>query len=67
MIDTLFVVAILQIVTATSFGVLATTLFIIGVWELMREGLTGIPGTLSMKIKSGEPNESEKNNQIIYL
>jgi len=58
MIDTLFVVAILQIVTATSFGVLATTLIIIGVWELMREGLTGIPGTLSMKIKSGEPNES---------
>ena len=59
MIDTLFVVAILQIVTATSFGVLATTLFIIGVWKLMGEGLIGIPGTLSMKIKSGEPNESE--------
>ena len=58
MIDTLFVVAILQIVTATSFGVLATTLIIIGVWELMREGLTGIPGTLSVKIQSGEPNES---------
>ena len=56
MIDTLFLVAILQIVTATSFGVLATTLLIIGVWELMRKGLTGIPGTLSMKIKSGEPN-----------
>ena len=55
MIDTLFVVAILQIVTATSFGVLATTLFIIGVWKLMGEGLTEIPGTLSMKIKSGEP------------
>ena len=59
MIDTLFVVAILQIVTATSFGVLATTLFIIGVCKLVGEGLTGIPGTLSMKIKSGEPNESE--------
>ena len=59
MIDTLFVVPILQIVTATSFGVLATTLFIIGVWKLMGEGLTEIPGTLSMKIKSGEPNESE--------
>ena len=59
MIDTLFVVPILQIVFATSFGVLATTLFIIGVWKLMGEGLTGIPGTLSMKIKSGEPNESE--------
>ena len=58
MIDALFVVSILQIVTATSFGVFATTLFIIVVWGLMREGLTGIPGTLSMKIKSGEPNES---------
>ena len=56
MIDALFVVSILQIVTATSFGVFATTLFIIGVGELMREGLTLIPGTLSMKIKSGEPN-----------
>ena len=40
-------------------GVLVTTLFIIGVWELMREGLTGIPGTISMKIKSKETNESE--------
>ena len=40
-------------------GILVTTLFIIGVWELMREGLTGIPGTISMKIKRGEPNESE--------
>ena len=59
MIYTLFVDPILQIVTASSFGVLATTLFIIGVWKLMGEGLTGIPGTLSMKIKSGEPNESE--------
>ena len=59
MIDTLFVDPILQIVTATSFGVLATTIFIIGVWKLMGEGLTGIPETLSMKIKSGEPNESE--------
>ena len=36
-------------------GILVTTLFIIGIWELMREGLTGVPGTLSMKIKSGEP------------
>ena len=43
MIDTLFVVEILQIATATSFGVLATTIFIIGVMELMRGGLTGIP------------------------
>ena len=40
-------------------GVLVTTLFIIGVWELMREGLTGIPGTFSMQIKSGEPDEIE--------
>ena len=44
--DTLFLVAILQIVNATSVGVLVTTLFIIGIWELMREGLTGIPGTI---------------------
>ena len=58
MIDTLFVVAILQIVTATSIGVLATTLIILGVWELMRGGLPGMPGTLSMKIKSHEPNGS---------
>ena len=58
MIYTLFVDPILQIVTATSFGVLATTLIIIGVWKLMREGLTGIPETLSVKIKSGEPDES---------
>ena len=36
-------------------GILVTTLFIIGIWELMREGLTVIPKTLSMKIKSGEP------------
>ncbi len=40
-------------------GILVTTLFIIGVWELMREGLTGIPGTLSMKIKKNDSNESE--------
>ena len=40
-------------------GILVTSLFIVGVWELMREGLTGIPGTLFMQIKSGEPNESE--------
>ena len=37
-------------------GILVSTLFIIGVWELMREGLTGIKGTLSMKIKKSEPN-----------
>ena len=40
-------------------GILVTTLFIIGVWELMREGLTGIPGTISMKIRKHDPNESE--------
>ena len=40
-------------------GVLVTTLFIIGVWELMREGLTGRPGTSAMKIRKHEPNESE--------
>ena len=37
-------------------GIFVTTLFIIGVWELMREGLTGIKGTLSMKIKKNENN-----------
>ena len=40
-------------------GILVTSLFIIGVWELMREGLTGIPGILSMKIKKNNSNESE--------
>ena len=40
-------------------GILVSTLFIVGVWELMREGLTGIPGTLSMKIKKNNSNESE--------
>ena len=40
-------------------GILVSTLFIIGVWELMREGLTGIPGSLSMKIKKNNSNESE--------
>ena len=40
-------------------GVLVTTLFIIGFCELMRKGLAGIPGTFSMKIKIGQPNESE--------
>ena len=59
MVDTLFLVAILQIVNATSVGVLVTTLFIIGFCELMRKGLAGIPGTFSMKIKGGKPNESE--------
>ena len=32
-------------------GILVTSLFIVGVWELMREGLTGIPGTNSKKIR----------------
>ena len=40
-------------------GILVTSLFIIGIWELMREGLTGIPGAISMKIRKHEPNESE--------
>ena len=40
-------------------GILVTSLFIVGVWELMREGLTGIQGTISMKIRKHEPNESE--------
>ena len=40
-------------------GILVTIFFIIGVWELMREGLTGVQGTISMKIRKHEPNESE--------
>ena len=40
-------------------GILVTTLFVIGVWELMREGLTGIPGAISMKIRTHKHNESE--------
>ena len=40
-------------------GVVVTSLFIIGVWELMRESLTGIRGTFSMKISKHAPNESE--------
>ena len=39
-------------------GVLVVTIFIIGVWELMREGMTGMQGTLSMKIKNTQSNES---------
>ena len=39
-------------------GILVTSLFIIGIWELMREGFTGTPGTLSMKIKKNNSNES---------
>jgi hypothetical protein len=35
-------------------GVLVTTFFIIGVWELMREGMTGMPGRYSTKIKKTE-------------
>ena len=42
-----------------AIGILVSTLFIIGVWELMREGLTGVQGTISMKIRKHEPNESE--------
>ena len=39
-------------------GVLVVTIFIIGVWELMREGMTGMQGALSMKIKNTPSNES---------
>ncbi len=38
-------------------GILVTSLFIIGIWELMREGFTGTPGTLSIKIKKHNSNE----------
>ena len=38
-------------------GVVVTTLFIVGVWELMREEIAEIPGTLSTKIKKIKTNE----------
>ena len=37
-------------------GIFVTILFIIGFFELLREGVTGIPGTLHMKIKKNENN-----------
>ena len=40
-------------------GVLVSTLFIVGVWELMREGLTGIPGRITTKIKKSKTKEEE--------
>ena len=43
-------------------GVLVTTFFIIGVWELMREGMTGMPGRYSTKINKNETNEKKKKN-----
>ena len=39
-------------------GVLVTTLFIIGIWELMRQEVTGMPGRYSTKVKKTETNES---------
>ena len=35
-------------------GVLVTTLFIIGIWELMRQEVTGLPGRYSSKNKNTE-------------
>ena len=37
-------------------GVLVTTLFIIGVWELMRQEVTGISGRYSSKNKKNDTN-----------
>jgi hypothetical protein len=39
-------------------GVLVTTIFIVAIWELMREGIAEVPGTLSTKIKKIKTNES---------
>ena len=39
-------------------GVLVTTIFIVAIWELMREGIAEVPGTLSTKIKKINTNES---------
>ena len=37
-------------------GVLVTTLFIIAVWELMRQEVTGMPGRYSTSEKKNETN-----------
>ena len=37
-------------------GVLVTTIFIIGIWELMRQEVTGLPGRYSSKNKKTETN-----------
>tara|TARA_B110000211_G_C13775500_1_gene419453 strand:+ start:310 stop:480 length:171 start_codon:yes stop_codon:yes gene_type:complete len=39
-------------------GVLVRTFFIIGVWELMRQEVTGMPGRYSTKDKRTENDES---------
>ena len=38
-------------------GVLVTTMFIVAVWELMREEIAELPGALSTKIKKIKTNE----------
>ena len=38
-------------------GVLVTTLFIIGIWELMRQEVTGMPGRYPTKTRNNETNE----------
>lgn len=38
-------------------GILVTTMFLVAVWELMREEIAEIPGTLSTKIKKIKTNE----------
>ena len=44
-------------------GVFVTSLFIIGIWELMRQEVTGMPGRYSTKIKNIESNESNESNE----
>ena len=39
-------------------GVLVTTIFIVAIWELMREGITEVPGTISTKIKKINTNKN---------
>ena len=40
-------------------GVLVTTIFIVAIWELMREGIAEVPGALSSKIKKINTNEND--------
>ena len=39
-------------------GVLVTTIFIVAIWELMREGIADVPGTISTKIKNINTNKN---------
>ena len=39
-------------------GVFVTTIFIIAIWELMRQEVTGMPGRYSKSTEENETNES---------